>query len=83
MLGVIDFIEPANAADDGGGGSIVFRAKVDDVSISCRFSAKFLEDVNPSLRTESPHEQFEASKTRLLRIAEQKIRAGEIIDGVV
>ena len=53
MLGVIDFTGPAISADDGG---IAFRAKVDGLSILCRFRADCLEDVNPSLRVKSPLE---------------------------
>lgn len=66
VLGVIEFITPAIGCGDGG---IAVRAIVDGVSISCRFSAECLEDVNPGLRSKSALDRFEASKDRLLGIA--------------
>jgi len=42
-----------------------------------------LQDVNPSLTMAAPVKQFEASQGVLLAIAEKKLRAGKVENGVV
>lgn len=76
----IEFPGPAVPAEDGG---ISFRAKVDGETVACKFSWEALQDVEPANRLEEPMEQFEANQTLLLGIAEEKIRNGEVTDGVV
>jgi hypothetical protein len=79
-VGVIEFIGPAVPASDGG---ISCRARVDGKVVACHFSAECLEDADPTLSIQTPMSQFESSMTRLLGIAEKKIRAGQIDDGIV
>ena len=76
----IEFVGPAVPAEDGG---ISFRAKVDEQTVACKFSMEALQDVNPSLTMAAPIKQFEASQGVLLAIAEKKIRAGKVENGVV
>ena len=80
MLAVVEFVGPAVSTDDGG---IAYRAKVDGETVSCRFSTECLQDVNPSLRSATLEQQFNASREKLLSIAEEKIRAGGILNGSV
>lgn len=77
MLAVIEFVGPAISTDDRG---IAYRAKVDGKTVSCRFSMECLQDVNPILRSASPEQQFNASREKLHRIAEDKIRADGILN---
>jgi hypothetical protein len=79
-LAVIEFVGPAVLASDGG---ISYRARVDGKVVACRFSAECLEDADPALTMQTPMSQFESSMSRLLKIAEKKIRAGQIEGGVV
>ncbi len=79
-MGVIEFIGPAVPASGRG---ISYRARVDGKVVACHFSAECLEDADPTLSIQTPMSQFESSMTRLLGIAEKKIRAGQIEDGVV
>lgn len=76
----IEFPGPAVPAEDGG---ISFRAIVDGQTVACKFSMEALQDVDPSLTTASPAAQFEQSKSVLLSIAEKKIRAGHVSNGIV
>jgi len=76
----IEFPGPAVPAEDGG---ISFRALVDDQTVACKFSMEALQDVNPEYSMASPSEQFESSKPILLQIAEKKVRAGDVSNGVV
>ena len=76
----IEFPGPAVPAEDGG---ISYRAIVDGKTVACKFSTEALQDVNPDLTMSNPADQFESSKARLLEIAERKISAGKIADGVV
>ena len=77
---LIEFVGSAVPAEDGG---ISFRAKVDGQAVACKFSMEALQDVNPSLTMAAPVKQFEASQGVLLEIAEKKIRAGKVENGVV
>lgn len=80
MLEIIQFIGPVITTDDGG---VAYRATVNHQPVSCQFSAECLQDVNPSLRGATPLQQFDASREKLLSIAEGKIRAGDIEKGLV
>jgi len=79
-LAVIEFIGPAVQVSDAG---ISYRARVDGKYVACHFSPECLEDVDPTLTTETPMSQFESSMSRLLEITEKKIRAGQIDGGIV
>ena len=76
----IEFIGPAVGAEDGG---ISFMVLVDGQAVACRFSMEALQDIKPDLTMFSPADQFEASKSTLLGVAEKKIRAGMVSNGVV
>ena len=76
----VQFPGPLVPAQDGG---LSVRAIVDGSPIACHFSMEALQDVNPALTEAPPTEQFEASRERLLSIAESKIRSGAIANGVV
>ncbi len=71
---------PAVPAEDGG---ISYRALVDGETVACKFSTEALQDVNPALTMSSSTVQFESSQARLLEVADRKIRAGHVVDGVV
>lgn len=77
---IIEFPGPAVPAEDGG---ISYRALVDGKTVACKFSTEALQDVNPDLTMSSSADQFESSMARLLDVAERKIRAGHVVDGVV
>ena len=76
----IEFIGPAVGADDGG---ISFKVLVDGQTVACRFSMEALQDIKPAITTASAADQFEASKSTLLALAEKKISAGMVSNGVV
>ena len=76
----IKFPGPAVPAEDGG---ISYRAKVDGQTVACHFSCEALQDVNPALSNAEAIEQFNASQGHLLSIAEKKIRANQVVNGVV
>lgn len=76
----IEFPGPAVPAEDGG---ISYRTLVDGETVACKFSTEALQDVNPDLTMSSSAVQFEPSQARLLEVAERKIRAGNLVDGVV
>lgn len=76
----IQFPGPTVPANDGG---ISFKALVDGQVVACKFSMEALQDVNPEFAAASPEDQFQASKSRLLAIAETKIRAGKVSNGCV
>lgn len=80
MLEVIEFIKPAISSDDEG---IAYRAIADSERVFCRFSTECLQDVNPNLRCDIALRQSDASRETLLRIAEEKARAVEILNGLV
>jgi hypothetical protein len=75
----IEFAGPAMPAQDGG---IFYRAIVDGTTVACHFSWEVLKEVNPALRSVTAAEQFEASRSRLLAIARNKIEGGEFGNGV-
>ena len=64
-------------------GGISFGARLGEQTIACWFSWELLQDVNPALTGATVMEQFNASKIKLLALAEQKILAGQIEDGIV
>lgn len=76
----IEFPGPAVPAEDGG---ISYRAIVDGEIVACKFSWETLQDVDPSLTQSPAIEQFEASISLLLAIAEKKIEEGKIENGIV
>lgn len=76
----IEFPGEMVPAEDGG---LSVRALVDGETVACQFTVEALEDVNPDLTMSDREAQFAASKNYLLRVAEQKIRAGEVVNGVV
>ncbi len=76
----IFFCGPAVMSPDGG---VSYRAKVDDESIFCRMSLEALRTIDPDNGETDPMSQFQASKSSLLAIAEQKIRTGEIEENLV
>ena len=76
----IEFTGPCVPAEDGG---ISFRAIVDGQTVACKFSSEALQDVDPNLTMSSSEDQFEASKSTLLQVAENKIRKGAVANGVV
>jgi hypothetical protein len=76
----IEFPGQHAPAPDGG---LAVRALVDGRTVSCQFTAELLEDIDPTLSYASPTQQFEASRGRLLEVAERKIRSQQITGGVV
>lgn len=76
----IEFPGPAVPIEGNG---ISFRAMVDGQTVACQFTAEALQDANPDLRSLLPMEQFSANQWRLLSVAEKKLRAGNITQGIV
>jgi Protein of unknown function (DUF1488) len=76
----IEFAGPAMPAQDGG---VFYRALVDGTTVACHFASEALREANPAFREASAAEQFEASRSRLLGIARNKIEAGQSASGVV
>lgn len=69
----IEFIGPADVAEDGG---VVYSAQVDGKVIKCHFSFEALQDVDPDNLHGDPLKQFEAHRLVLLSAAEAKIVRG-------
>lgn len=76
----IEFLGPAINAPDGG---IAYKALVNGETVSCRISMEALQDINPETRLDDPMSQFEMNQFTLLEIAEEKIRVGDVENGVV
>lgn len=76
----IFFCGPAVMSPEGG---VSYRIKVGDKSMFCRMTLEALRIIDPENGEIDPMSQFQASKTTLLAIAEQKIRKGQIEDTVV
>ncbi len=60
-----------------------YRALVDGQTVACHFTSEVLQDVNPNHRFDDMESQFMNSCDVLLAIAERKIRAGKVKEGVV
>ena len=76
----IQFPGPAVPTQEGG---ISYRAIVDGVTVACQFTWEALQDVNPAHTQEQPMNQFLFSQGQLLAIAEAKIRAGNVTNGII
>lgn len=76
----IQFPGPAVPMQDGG---ISYRATVDGSTVACQFNWEALQDVNPAHTEEQPMNQFHFSQGELLAIAEAKIRAGNVVNGII
>lgn len=76
----IEFLKFIVPAGDGG---LAVRLLIDNKTVTCRISQECLEDIHPIHAQSSPLEQLEVNKARLLTIAERKIKAGHIHDGVL
>lgn len=80
MRADISFIEPAVPCNFDG---ISYQAMVNGERVACQFSGDLLTDICPPARHLTPLERFENSKGQLLALAEQKIRANGVDDGVI
>lgn len=76
----IQFVGPALKAEDEG---VIFLAQVDGKDVHCHFTYEAIEDIESDSLQADPIQQFEAHKLKLLSIAENKIRNGQISNGVV
>ncbi len=76
----IELTGPATAAEEGG---ISYFVKVDGVPVAVRVTANALRQAEPTRSQDAPVDQFNASIGTFLSIAEAKIRAGQIEEGVV
>lgn len=76
----VQFPGPAVPMQDGG---ISYRAIVDGATVACQFTWEVLQDVNPELTEEQPINQFNSSADLLRAIADQKIRSGGVVNGIV
>lgn len=80
MRADICFIGPAVPCNLDG---ISYQAMVNGERVACQFSGDLLTDICPPARHLPPLERFENSKDQLLALAEQKIRANGVDDGVI
>jgi len=76
----IEFIGPAEVADDGG---VIFSAVVERDLIKCHFTVEVLQDLDPDDLHGDPIEQFEAHRLVLLSIAESKLQKKLSHNGVL
>jgi hypothetical protein len=76
----IEFPGPPVPTEDGG---IWHRARVDGEPVACHFIWGALQNVATAFTDARAIDQFQASRYRLLEIAEKKIRAGHVKNGVV
>ena len=76
----INFCGPAVPGEDGG---ISYRVIVDGKTVACKVSMEALQDIDPANRQSNPMAQFESHQGRILQIAENKIRNGDVQDNKV
>lgn len=71
----IKFIGPATIADDGG---VIYPALLNNQRLECHFSYEALDDVEQEGILGDALVHFKNHQLKLLSIAEQKIRGGQI-----
>lgn len=80
MRADIRFIGPAVTCNFDG---ISYQAMVNGERVACQFSGELLTDICPPARHQPPLERFKNSKDQLLALAEQKILANGVHNGVI